>query len=187
MKNCAGKSCEKNLTVIFTTNDHEEIFQVCDRVAVLHDGVIKQVGTPREVYENPNSATVAGVFGRNNLFPARRISKSTSEIPQFLTINGEHRLLTDSIEKNRLGAITQNIMLAIRPEHISISFGASFPGDNLLKAVVTDVDYLGATTIIELDADGLRLESMVLRLVGLNIGDECVVGLPPERISILKD
>ena len=41
------------------------------------------------------------------------------------------------MEKSLLGAITNNITLAIRPEHISISFGASFPEDNLLKAEIT--------------------------------------------------
>ena len=178
---------EKNLTVIFTTNDHEEIFQVCDRVAILHDCVIQQIGTPREIYEQPVNATVARVFGKNNLFAARRVSSSNAAMPEFLTIQGEHRLHTAAIEKKSLGAINQNITLAIRPEHISISSGASFPEDNLIKAKVTDVDYLGATTIIELDADDLQLQTLVLRLVGLNVGDDCVVGLPPDRILVLKD
>jgi hypothetical protein len=42
-------------------------------------------------------------------------------------------------------------------------------------------------TLVELNADGLKLEALVLRLVGLNIGDECMVGLPPDRIMTLKD
>ena len=77
-------------------------------------------------------------------------------------------------------------MLGIRPEQISISFGASFPEDNLLKATLTGVQYMGATTLIQLDANGLKLEALVLRLVGLNPGDECMVGLPPERILIFS-
>jgi ABC-type Fe3+/spermidine/putrescine transport system ATPase subunit len=103
-------------------------------------------------------------------------------------LEGNHRLFAQKTEsKHALGAINQNVSLAIRPEHISMSFGASFPEDNLLKAVVRSVTYLGATTRVELDCSGLRLEAMVLRLVGLNVGDECMVGLPPDRILILKD
>ncbi|CAN5595453.1 spermidine/putrescine ABC transporter ATP-binding protein PotA [soil metagenome] len=178
---------EKNLIVLLASNDYEEIFQVCDRVAVLSGGEIAQIGTPREVYEQPETAEVARVFGRNNLISARRLTSNKTETQEFQTIEGSHRIFAEMHDKKSLGAINQNIFLAIRPEHISISFGASFPEDNLLKATVTDVKFLGHTTLIKLDADGLNLEAMVLRLVGLNVGDECVVGLPPDRILILKD
>ena len=178
---------EKNLIVIFATNDFEEVFAACDRVAVLSRGEIQQTGTPREVYENPVNAEVARVTGRNNLIAARRLTSSKTEAPEFQTIEGEHRLFTAKTVKQALGAINQNVFLAIRPEHISISFGASFPEDNLLKATVREIKYQGSTTIIKLDAEGLMLEALVLRLVGLNTGDECMVGLPPDRILVLKN
>lgn len=178
---------EKNLAVIFSTNDFEEIFLICDRVAVINKGSVVQIGTPREVYEQPVSAVVAEITGRNNLIAARRLTSSKSETPEYQTIDGEHRLFTVKTERSSLGAINQTVRLAIRPEHISISFGASFPADNLLKAEITEIVYQGATTLIRLNANGLRLEALVLRLVGLNIGDECVVGLPPDRILVLKD
>jgi len=178
---------EKNLAVIFATNDYDEIFSICDRVAVLHNGEIVQTGTPREVYEKPDSVEVARITGNNNLIEVRRLTSNDAEVLEFQTIAGSHRLLTDKIEKNLLGAIHQNTTLAIRPEHISISFGASFPEDNLLKAQITGIVFNGATTMIKLDADGLQLEALVLRLVGLNVGEECMVGLPPDRILVLKD
>ena len=178
---------EKNLAVIFATNDYDEIFSICDRVAVLHNGEIVQTGTPREVYEKPDSVEVARITGNNNLIEVRRLTSNDAEVLEFQTIAGSHRLLTDKIEKILLGAIHQNTTLAIRPEHISISFGASFPEDNLLKAQITGIVFNGATTTIKLDADGLQLEALVLRLVGLNVGEECMVGLPPDRILVLKD
>lgn len=178
---------EKNLAVLFSSNNYEEIFSLCDQVAILNNGQIIQTGTPREVYEKPKTVAVAKITGRNNLITARRITSTKKETPEFQTIEGEHRLYTDKVEKTDLGAINQNIKLAIRPEHISISFGASFPADNLLKAEITEIKYLGATTLIKLNANGLTLEALVLRLVGLNVGDECVVGLPPDRILVLKD
>ncbi|MCD9187252.1 MAG: ABC transporter ATP-binding protein [Pyrinomonadaceae bacterium] len=178
---------EKNLIVVIASNDFEEVMLLCDRIAVLAEGTVKQIGTPREIYENPNSYAVARICGRNNIFQARRLTSTKAEHPEFQTLIGEHRLSTQRTEKVHLGAINQNVCLMIRPEHISISFGASFPEDNLLKARIVEIRFHGATTLIVLDSNGLLLEALVLRLVGLKIGDECMVGLPPDRISVLKD
>ncbi len=183
---------EKNLAVIFATNDYNEIFQICDRVAVLHDGEIKQTGTPRSVYENPSSAVVAHVTGRNNLIEAEILESSGSQMPEFATIVGKHRLHIGKFKETAAEEfenqnLDKKVTLAIRPEYISISFGASFPEDNLLKAKISGINYLGATTLIELDADGLKLHALVLRLVGLQIGDECMVGLPPDRIFVFRE
>ncbi len=182
-----NKVKEKNLIVIVATNDFEEAMLLCDRIGILHNGELKQIGTPHEIYENPNSFAVARITGRNNLIGARRLTSTKAELPEVQTLLGEHRLFTQKTEKKSLGAINQNVTLAVRPEHISISFGASFPEDNLLKATVEDIRFQGATTLIALDSNGLKLEALVLRLVGLKIGDECMVGLPPDRILILKD
>jgi len=176
---------EKNLAVIFATNSYTEVFSICDRVAVLHQGEICQTGTPREVYENPKTVLVANITGRNNLIAARPVISNHVEMPEFQTLTGAHRLFTD--KKDSHGTKDQNVTLAIRPEHVSISFGASFPEDNLLKAKITGIIFQGANTLIKLDANGLGLEALVLRLVGLNIGEECMVGLPPDRILVLKD
>lgn len=178
---------KKNLAVIFATNDFNEIFSICDRVAVLHKGEIRQIGTPREVYEKPVSTKIASITGRNNLISAKRLASNVSGLPEFQTLRGDHRVFTDRIEGNFTAAATENVTLAIRPEHISISFGASFPEDNLLRAEITNIVFRGATTIISLNAGGLELEALVLRLVGLSVGEECMVGLPPERILILDD
>ena len=178
---------EKGLVVVFATSNFGDILQFCDKVAVIADSEIRQVGTPQEVYLEPQSRAVARITGRNNLFEARRLTSSKAEVPQFQTIDGSHRLSVQKIGKSLLGALNQNVSLGIRPEHISISFGASFPEDNLIKAKITDVRFLGPTTLVALDSDGLRLDALVLRLVGLNAGDECMLGLPPDRIAVFRD
>lgn len=184
---CRELAREKRLSVVFASNDFEQILELCDRAAVLVLGEVKQVGPPQQIYETPVSRVVAEIAGRNNLFAARRLTSSKAEIPEFHTIDGGHRLFAQHVQRGALGALNQNVTLAIRPEQVSISFGASFPADNLLKAEVTAVKFLGPTTLVELNADGLKLTSLVLRLVGLNPGDECMVALPPERILIFKD
>lgn len=178
---------EKQLTVLLALYSHTDAFVLCDRIGVLDKGDFAQIGTPKKLYELPENFAVASILGRNNFIEARRITFSNQQIPEFQTIIGEHRLQTGKSDKLSLGAITKNITLAIRPEFVSISFGASFPEDNLIKAKVVKIQYLGAITRVFLNANGLMLESLVLRLVGLNIGDECMVGIPPDRLIILKD
>jgi len=180
-------SNEKQLTVIYATADFETAATVADRIAVLADGSIQQIGTPEEIYESPANTRVALLTGRCNLIEARRLTSTKFDIPEFQTVKGDHRLFAERADIAKLGAINRNVYLAIRPEDISMSFGASFPEDNLLKAVVTGVKYLGPITIVELAANGLELEAAVLRLVGLDVGQECVVGLPPDRVRILRD
>ena len=96
-------------------------------------------------------------------------------------------MLAGKTNKARLGALNRNLRLAIRPEHISIAFGASFPDDNLIKAVVTRVKFLGPSTLVSLDAGGLELEALVMRLVGLEPRGECMLGLPPDRIMVFAE
>ena len=184
LKDLAEKN---NRTVIFATDDFNEIFLICNRAVILRGGEIVQTGTPREIYENPKSAFVAQSTGRINLIEVKRSNPNESGSPEFQTVTGNHRIFTDEKEANSSGAAAEKITLGIRPEHISISFGASFPEDNLIRARISGVKYLGATTLIELDALGLRLQALVLRLVGLKVGDECMVGLPPNRIIVFND
>ena len=63
---------EAGLTVLLVTHDQEEALSMCDRVAVLADGRVRQVGTPHEVYNHPNSRFVAGFVGILNALPAVR-------------------------------------------------------------------------------------------------------------------
>lgn len=173
--------------IVFASSDFGQIAAVADTAAILAGGGITQTGTPQQIYEKPEMIDAARITGDNNLFEVRRLTSSDADLPEFHTIDGEHRIFAQIGEKNRLPAINRNVMLAIRPEQISMSMGKSFPEDNLLRAVVTAIKFRGATTLVEFDAAGLMLKARVFRTVGLSVGDECMLGLPPHRILILKD
>ena len=85
-----------------------------------------------------------------------------------------------------MGALNQNVLLGIRPEHISISFSASCSEDNLIKTTITRVQFLGAITRVALDAGGLSLDPLVLRLVGLEVGDKCMPDYRPAELRSTK-
>ncbi len=175
------------LTAIYVTHDQDEAFALCDRISVMSDGRILQTGTPKELYERPANLAVARFLGRNNLIRAMRLSKNHETNGEFKTLEGSHTLYVPVNAQENIGPINQPAMLAIRPEHISLTQGASFPADNVLRAIVREVNFAGATTYVKLDANGLMLEALVLRLVGLAPGEPCMVGLPPGRINVLKD
>lgn len=173
--------------VVFSTSDFDDVLLAANHAAVLANGYLQQTGTPRELYHEPANRLVASLTGRCNLIEARRLTSSKADLPEFQTIAGEHRLFTQKTEIRGLGAINHNAWLAVRPEQVVLSFGASFPEDNLLKGTIADIHFNGPATYITLDCSGLPLEAMVTRLIGLNIGDQCMVGLPPDRIRVLAD
>lgn len=176
----------KKEPVIFSTTSFDDVL-LADRAAILANGYIQQTGTPRELYHEPTNRLVAALTGRCNLIEARRLTSSKSDLPEFQTIDGEHRLFTQRVELRGLGAIHKNATLAIRPEQVVLSFGASFPEDNLLKGTIAAINFSGPSTYVTLDCSCLSLEAMVTRLIGLNPGDQCMVGLPPDRIRVLAD
>ena len=175
----------RNLPVVFATSDFNDVLLVCDRATILANGYLQQTGTPEQLYSEPETALAATLTGANNLFEGRRLTSSKADLPEFQTILGEHRLFARKRELRGLGSINANATLAIRPEQIVMSFGASFPEDNLMKGVIKNIRFDGASTYVDLDCNGLLLTASVTRLIGLNIGDECMVGLPPDRIRIL--
>ncbi len=96
-------------------------------------------------------------------------------------------IFAQNVEKRKLGAITENLTLAIRPEQVSMTTVSSHAEDNLLRAVVTQIKFRGSTSLIEFDAEGLKLQTRVMKVGNIKVGDKCMLGLPPHRITILKN
>lgn len=182
-----SQAAERGAAVVITSTDFSDVCLVADRVAVLADGYLRQTGTPTEIYEMPENSFIASLCGRINLIEARRLTSSKAEMPEFQTITGEHRIFTQKMDVRRLGAINKNVRLGIRPEQLSLSFGAAFPEDNLLRATIAATRFFGPFTLVDLNCNGLLLTASVQRLVGIAVGDECMVGLPPDRIRIFAE
>ena len=173
------------LTAVYVTHDQEEAFALCDRISVMVGGRILQTGRPRDLYEHPAQLPVGRFLGRNNLIRVMRLSSSKSEVGEFKTLDGGHTIRVP-IKDNNLCPLNQPCILAIRPEHLLIR-NAEAKLDNALPATVREINFAGATSSIKLDANGLLLEALALDADGLAAGDQRVVVLPPERISLLKE
>jgi putative spermidine/putrescine transport system ATP-binding protein len=120
------------LTTLLVTHDREEALTMADRLVVMDGGKVRQIGTPKELYDEPQDAFVADFVGRCNILPGRRESES-----RFRTAGGLSLAVdTAANESNNANAF------ALRPERISISPGASGETHGRLEAVT----YLGAQT-----------------------------------------
>ena len=181
-----------SLTAVYVTHDQEEAFALCDRIAVMSAGRILQTGTARELYERPDNVAVGRFLGRNNLIKAVRLTSSYIAVAKFRTLAGEVVLAVNATHDELVRLpMDQPCMLAIRPEAVAVVRGATKggvagDGENRLRARVQQIEFAGATTTLRLDAGGLVIEALVLSAADFAIGDECVVVLPPDQITLLK-
>jgi spermidine/putrescine transport system ATP-binding protein len=133
---------EVGIAFVFVTHDQNEALTLSDRLVVMNEGLIEQLGTPREIYERPASRFVAGFIGTSNVLAGQvsRMDGSTAVVD----LGAGQRVLVPGA-----GAITgQHIELTVRPEKILIHGPGEEPEprDCALRGVVTDVTYLGTST-----------------------------------------
>ena len=148
-------------------------------------GKLMQTGRPRELYEQPAEVSVASFLGRNNLIKAMRLSSSKTTEGEFKTLEGEHTLRL-AVKHDDLAPLNKPVYLAIRPEHVQLSSHSN--GDtNTLPATIREIIFSGATSMVRVDANGLMLESLVLRTNGLEVNQSCNVVLSPEHLTLLKN
>ncbi|MDH7787087.1 putative spermidine/putrescine transport system ATP-binding protein [Ochrobactrum sp. 19YEA23] len=132
------------LTIVFVTHDQSEALTMSDRIAVFNKGQIEQIGSPREIYDEPKTRFVAEFIGETNLAEGKveRIDGTNT----LIRLNNGAELNASSS-----GALTpgQNVLLSIRPERIEL--GGEGKADNSLITRVTDSVYQGDHLRIQLD------------------------------------
>jgi len=128
------------ITFIFVTHDQEEALSMSDRVVIIQDGIIQQVGTPRQVYEDPQNLTVAKFIGEANIFDSEVLAIDG----KYLTvgIEGKQRI----VKTSRQFTIGQKVHLLVRPEDLRV-WGQSEVDDtnDMFPGTVEEVIYKGTT------------------------------------------
>jgi putative spermidine/putrescine transport system ATP-binding protein len=122
------------ITTVYVTHDQEEALSLSDRVVVMSEGRMEQVGTPFEIYNFPATAFVASFVGTLNVLPGVVTDPSRGE----LTIGGQPVRITRGFE----GSVGSGVNVALRPEMVSLGDGAD--GQNRLRGKVIDVSFLGS-------------------------------------------
>ena len=125
-------------TVLYVTHDQEEALKISDRMAVMRAGRLEQVGTPREVYDNPQSSYVASFIGKTNFLSGDLIGREGEEILLRVSDGSVLRARAPKAEFAQ-GRVT----VAIRPENMSFN---SYGADEVNRGVgeIVDATYLGS-------------------------------------------
>ncbi|MEP9373555.1 ABC transporter ATP-binding protein [Mesorhizobium sp. KR1-2] len=133
------------LTIVFVTHDQSEALTMSDRIAVLNKGKIEQIGTPREIYDEPHTRFVAEFIGETNLAEGTVESVAGAEARIALKRGGH--VIAGLSGKVAAG---QDVLLSIRPERIELKDGTVATG-NSIAARVADCVYQGDHLRVQLD------------------------------------
>jgi spermidine/putrescine transport system ATP-binding protein len=130
---------EVGIAFVYVTHDQNEALTMSDRIAVMNDGVIEQLGTPREIYERPATKFVAGFIGTSNMLSGT-VSRSDAGAAIIEAGGGERILVPGTASAGDFVEFT------VRPEKIDVR--AEWPGGEgcALRGTVTEVVYLGTFT-----------------------------------------
>jgi spermidine/putrescine transport system ATP-binding protein len=172
---------EVGITFVYVTHDQEEAFFMSNRVAIMRDGRIEQLGTPRDVYERPRTEFVADFVGASNRLDATIVA--TREDGSYdADINGVGRVQAAGVADLAPG---DGVRAVVRPE--AISTGTPQLGEAGISARLADIAYLGhQVSCVAHTDDGRQLAiSMPQAHVNLAVGDHCVFRWPFEAIWLL--
>jgi spermidine/putrescine transport system ATP-binding protein len=174
---------EVGITFVFVTHDQEEALSMSDRVAVMSDGRIEQVGTPAEVYEDPASVFVADFLGVSNLMDAEPVGWSSGECSVRI---GETTL------RARCGDVAARgrVRIVARPERLELLEHGT-QGDNCLVGMVERTVYVGASlqVIVRLPV-GEAIQVSIANTGGAEDypqGTPVCVRVPPDALRVLSD
>jgi ABC-type Fe3+/spermidine/putrescine transport system ATPase subunit len=163
------------VTTILVTHDQEEALSISDRIVVMSQGRIEQVGTPEEIYRTPHSAFVANFVGRAGSFLAQVDTNGMLRA-------GSVALRAGAAERLAPGSSAHAF---IRPEDVRLG-DAARTDPAAFAATVTHVEFLGPFSRVSLDADGVRLDADIpqdeLKRLNLGANPRQLVSISPDRV-----
>ncbi|HMN44381.1 MAG TPA: polyamine ABC transporter ATP-binding protein [Povalibacter sp.] len=138
------------VTFVVVTHDQEEAMTLSSRIGVMNLGEIIQVGTPKDIYEYPNSKFVAEFIGNVNMFQGRMIE----DLPDRVRIESQELGGTIFVDHGVSSAPDVLLWAAVRPEKINISIEKPDQTDNVAHGTVKEIAYMGDMSIyiVQLDS-----------------------------------
>lgn len=176
------KTLQRDLgvTTIMVTHDQEEALSMADRIVLLRDGKIEQVGTPEDLYARPANAFVASFIGEMNFINAQRSGDNTLTISDIELQFDSQNAYSDA----------RDVTLAIRPESVRLNDNSDI---NTLKTTIADSEYLGSTLRARLSGGDLQHDSLradiamdLVKSLMLGNGTALPITLPPEQLLVFN-
>jgi spermidine/putrescine transport system ATP-binding protein len=173
---------EVGITFVYVTHDQEEALTMSDRIAVMSAGQVMQVGTPTEIYEEPQSEYVADFLGVSNVMSGEAVRTGDDGC---LIRTGEFELVA---ARGATGAIGP-VRVVIRPERVGLEpYGST--GENRVPGMIERLVFVGPTTqVLVRLAPGETLQATVLNRAGeipFRQGAAVSVHLPPDALRVLR-
>ena len=163
---------ELGLTFVMVTHDQEEALSLSDRIAVMRRGKIEQVGSPREIYDYPNTPFVADFIGDTNLFEG--FVESVDGSSAIVVTSGGLKMMVGRQDNY---APSQQVVVSVRPEKIRLDLEPPSEGKNYFAGHIEHVMYLGTHVqyVVRLDSTGVMVTVMQPNLAGnYSISDQVV-------------
>lgn len=157
------------ITFIFVTHDQEEAMTMSDRIVVMKDGIIQQLGTPRKIYNEPVNRYVATFIGETNIFSGTYVKK---DMVNFLGVNFD--CVGYTFNDN------ETVDVVIRPE----DWDVVDIDKAKLKGIVTSVIFKGVHNELEVDVNGVNL--MVNTYENYQVGQPIGLKVDPYEIHLMK-
>ncbi|WKZ83091.1 MAG: ABC transporter ATP-binding protein [Acidimicrobiia bacterium] len=167
------------ITFIYVTHDQEEALTMSDRIGVMNEGRLLQVGTPQEIYEHPGSRFVADFIGEINLLPATVVDGGSVRLLGGLVVAG-----------SGVGAPGEEVTVAIRPERFELyDPDEAIPdGLNRLPGTVIRRTYFGDVFYYDVDTPAGVIEAKEENRPGVElyeVGEQTVVTWDPEASTVV--
>lgn len=164
-----------NVTTIYVTHDQAEALAVSDRIGVMSMGRMRQLASPKDIYERPADAFVADFIGSSNFFDAKIIEATADH--SIVELGNGARIRTTGSKPNP----NDTSVVAIRPERLEV---VTTDGDNIFDAVVQQKIYLGSAWQYEMSAGPIQFRMQLPYEI-----DEgpIKVRLPSEATTIFND
>ncbi len=158
---------EVGITFLYVTHDQEEAMVMSDRLAVMSNGHVEQVGPPHQVYDNPSTEFVASFLGASNLMPSQVVGSGADGVAVRLS-HGE----TIALPKKRVGDLSGQVMAGVRPEKILIGPPDAPAPDGWasIEGTVTVIAYIGVSHQYSVLAPGGATFTVYSQNVGAEAG-----------------
>lgn len=164
------------ITTVYVTHDQEEAMAVSDRIAVMKDGVIQQVGTPRSIYHRPSNLFVATFIGTSNI-----VKGTLNGRPDECRLQiGSYIIPVPNVERDASGV--EEVTISIRPEDFYIS-----DDEQGIQGKIASSTFLGTSThyrVVLENGDHVMIVEESTEKDYFSIGDQVMLGVKQDKINI---
>lgn len=173
------------ITTILVTHDQAEAMSIADRIVIMKKGEIRQVGTPKQVFEEPTSQFIADFMGYTNFFDGKIESIDKKE--GICQINVLDKKFKAEYKHDMTCKVGDQIQLTIRPENIELVKDVDNTTENTFITYVKSVSYKGAVTRLTTDdfiGKGLCIDCA--NISDVKVGNKIAISLPYKNIKFFK-